>query len=116
VAVKLEDNRLGDVARFDSLDLNPVALASLKVQEFVQPLMSVTDEDVSNTITTLQNTCGETPARLALIAYLDPLTRTGEPANRAKATRLLAVAMGNTSDANLANAMKNAASGDASRQ
>ncbi len=116
VAVKLEDNRLGDVARFDSLDLNPVALASLKVQEFVQPLLSVTDEDVSNTITTLQNTCGETPARLALIAYLDPLTRTGEPANRAKATRLLAVAMGNTSDANLANAMKNAASGDASRQ
>jgi hypothetical protein len=110
VADKTPDTRVGDVARFVSLQTNPNALTALKSQEFVQPPLSLSDEELSKAIKTMQRVHGATPARLALIAYLDPLTRAGEPANRAKAARLLTVAMGNTSDMNLPTAMKNAAS------
>jgi hypothetical protein len=108
-AVKLEDSRVGDVARFVSLQADPSPLTSLKNQVIVRPSLSAIVEKLTNTIQTMPIAGGATPARLALIAYLDPYTRTGEPANRAKAARLLAVALGDTPDADLPTAMRKAA-------
>jgi hypothetical protein len=107
-AVNPEDSRLGDVARFLSLEANPGALTSLKAQEFMQPMLSAPEEELNSAIQKLQKTYGTTQARLALIAYLDPLTRTGEPGNRAKAARLLTVTMSDNPDEFLSTAMKNA--------
>ncbi|HEV3385529.1 MAG TPA: hypothetical protein VG097_11995 [Gemmata sp.] len=117
-AVNPEDSRLGDVARFLSLETNPGALTSLKAQEFVRPLLSANDEDLSAVIQKLQKTYGMTQARLALIAYIDPLTRTGEPGNRSKASRLLAATMSDNPDEFLSTAMMNSVKnpGDAAKE
>jgi hypothetical protein len=107
-AVNPEDSRLGDVARFLSLEANPGALTSLKALEFVRPLLSANDDDLSAAIQRLQKTYGMAQARLALIAYIDPLTRTGDPGSRSKAARLLTATMSDTPDEFLSTAMKNA--------
>ena len=64
------------------------------------------DVELATTITFSQKKYGAHSTRMALIAYFEPLTRTGEPDDRAKSVRLLAVLMGETTDANLAKAMK----------
>lgn len=109
VAVKLEDGRLGEVARFISLETNPGILSTIKAQEIVQPLLSMNDDELSTSIQKLQKTYGMKPARLALIAYLDPLTRSGESIMRSKAARLLVVALSHASDEYLSSTMRDAA-------
>lgn len=105
LAESAEESLLGDIAKFVSLERNPEALDYLKGLEFTKPLMSVGAEDLGKTVAALQKGYGAVPARLAFIAYLDPLTHNGQQANRELAARLLAVAMSDTSDAKLSTAM-----------
>jgi hypothetical protein len=107
-AVETGDPRVAAVAKFLSLTTNPEALAALKNQEFVKPLLSTTPGELAIGILAMQKAHGTKASRLALIAYLDPLTRTGEPTTRAKANKLLAVVLSATADAQLSKAMKDA--------
>ena len=100
-ALGAEDNVLAAVARFVSLEMNPGAYTSLKARDFLKPLLSLKEDDMSRVIDSLQKTYGFATARLALIAYLDPLTRTGQPLDRKRATRMLAIAMSDTPDTDL---------------
>ena len=104
-----QETRLVDAARFMSLQTNPNALAAIKTHEFEKPLLAHSSDELSQAVKILQKNNGNAASRLALIAYMTPLTQTGEPADQAKASRLLAVLMGNTPDANLPTAIKKAA-------
>jgi hypothetical protein len=102
------DSRMSDVAKYVSLTTNPEALAALKNQEFVKPMLNASPDEISAGVVAMQKAHGVKASRLALIAYLDPLTRTGEPGQREKARKLLEVVLGDTTDAKLAKAMKTA--------
>ena len=102
------DDRVAAVAKALSLEANPNALASLKMHEYVKPPLEGTAAEWGAAVTAMQKTHGLKASRLALIAYLDPLTRGGAADSRAKAAKLLAVANGSTPDAGLAKAMRTA--------
>jgi hypothetical protein len=106
-AGKAPDIRVGDVARYITLSSNPPILISLFTRESVAPLLSLSGEDLSKSIRMLQERFGTPDARLALIAYLTPLTQTGK--QQAKAARLVAVLTGKTTDTQLPSAMSQAA-------
>jgi len=105
-AASQPDTRLADVARLVSLQTDPKALIALKASEFSQPLLSSSRDDLEKTIKDMQATYGEAATRTALIAYLDPLTRTGDNTVRGKASSLLITALGTTSDADLPKALR----------
>ncbi len=111
LADKQGDKRLASVAKFLALESNPIPLIGLKTQEALQPPLSMKEDDLANAVASMQKAYGQKATRLALIAYFDPLTRTGEPADRAKAARLLAAALGETPDAGLSKAIKSAVNG-----
>lgn len=105
-AGKQEDGRLGAVAKYLALESNPMPILGLKMQDSLVPPLAMKDVELATTITFSQKKYGTHSTRMALIAYFEPLTRTGEPNDRAKSVRLLAVLMGETTDANLSKAMK----------
>jgi hypothetical protein len=106
-AGKVQDTRVGDVARYITLSSNPHVLISLFTQESVAPLLSLSGGELGKSVRKLQERFGTPDARLALIAYLTPLTQTGE--QQAKAARLLAVLTGKTTHSHLPSAMNQAA-------
>jgi hypothetical protein len=97
-----------EVATLLAVQKNPIALVALRNQDFVQPLLAQTPDDLRKCVLALVKGFGAADARLALIAYLDPLTRTGTAAQREKAARFLAVAL-DSSDTELASGLKTAA-------
>jgi hypothetical protein len=101
------DTRVGDVARFITLSSNPRVLIFLYTQESVAPLLTLSGSELGKSVRNLQARFGTPDARLALIAYLTPLTQTGN--RQAKAARLLAVLTGKTTDSHLPSAMNRAA-------
>lgn len=98
-----------EVAALVGVQKNPLALVALRNQDFAQPLLAQTPDDLRKCVLALVKAFGAADARLALIAYLDPLTRSGSTAHREKAARFLAVAL-DSSDAELASGLKTAAS------
>ncbi len=109
LAQPVPDTRLAEVAQLVSLQTDPRALVALKEREFVQPLLSTPGEDLDAAVREMQGTYGPVAARTAIIAYLEPLTRRGQPEARAKAIRLLVVAAGFTPDSELPAAVRTAA-------
>src|SRR5262249_48590682 len=101
VATPLPDTRLADIAQLVSLQTDPKALIALKAKEFPHPLLATPKDELGGVIKSMQETHGATATRTALIAYLDPLTRKGDAAAKAKAQRLLSVVVSNTPDADL---------------
>lgn len=102
------ENRLTEVARSVSLVTNPNAYLHLKVREYNEPFLRLPNEKLNQTVQELQSNYGETAARTALIAYLQPFTDAEDEDIRGRATLLLAVALSNTSDADLPQAMQTA--------
>jgi hypothetical protein len=100
------DTQVGDVARYISLSSDPRVLISLFTQESVAPLLSLSGRELGKSVRHLQERFGTPDARLALIAYLTPLTQTGN--QQAKAARLVAVLTGKTTNSNLPSAMNQA--------
>lgn len=109
LAQPVPDTRLAEVTQLVSLQTDPRALVALKEREFVQPLLSTPGEELEAAVREMQGTYGPVAARTALIAYLEPLTRRGQPEARAKAVRLLAVVAGFTPDSELPGAVRTAA-------
>jgi hypothetical protein len=107
-AISPQDTRLAEVARLVSLQTNPKALAALAVREFAQPLLTVPSDELDKVVKGLQEAHGEQAVRTAFVAYLDPLTRTGDAAIRRKAAGLLAVVLSSTPDADLPAKMRTA--------
>lgn len=97
-----------EVAALLAVQKDPLPLIALRNQDFAQPLLAQTADDLRKCVLALVKAFGAADARLALIAYLDPLTRSGEAAQREKAARLLAVAL-DASDAELASGLKTVA-------
>jgi HEAT repeat protein len=108
-ATPLPDTQLADVAQTISLQTNPKALLYLKDQEFAKPLLTLTPEELTATIQDMQEKYTPAATRLALIAYLAPLTNTGDESPRRKAVRLLEVATSTTPDTQLPAALAKAA-------
>ncbi len=100
-AAPLPDARLAEVAQYVSLQTDPKALIALKAKEFAQPLLATPKGELDLAVKGMQELYGVTATRTALIAYLVPLTRNGDAESKAKATRFLAVAAGDTPDADV---------------
>ncbi len=79
-----------------ALQNDPLAYFALKYQDFTRPLLSMPADDLRAGVLAMVKAFGAADTRIAMIAYLDPLSRTGEPARREKAARLLGVAVSAT--------------------
>ena len=101
IATTSPDTRIADVAQLVSLQTDPKALIALKAKEFAQPLLATPKGELDLAVKGMQELYGLTATRTALIAYLAPLTRNGDAETKAKATRFLAVVVGDTPDADL---------------
>jgi hypothetical protein len=92
------DGRLGEAARAEVLASRPAALLALRKQEFTRPPIRMTGRELHELVRTWQTTHGAAATRLALVAYLDPLTRDPDPAAADRAARLLAAVRGAKDD------------------
>ncbi len=97
----VDSGRTAEVARMLSMTANPNALVSIKQLDSTHPLLRQSDGELGQTVRQLQTAHGAPAIRLALVAYLDPLTRDLDPSIAAKAARLLAVVNGKLPDVDL---------------
>jgi hypothetical protein len=90
-AGSVADAAFGEAARAVLLESKPAALLAVKRQDFVLPPTRMAGHELYEFVEGLRKAHGGTATRLALAAYLDPLTRDTDPATAARATRLLNV-------------------------
>jgi len=90
------------------LQAEPAALVALKAREYSVPLLRMPAEDLVKFVAEFQ-TKHAAAGRTALIAYLDPFSRVGDDATRAKAMRMLAVLLSPVQDVGLPDALRDAA-------
>jgi hypothetical protein len=102
------DNLAGAVARVMLLTSYPNALIAVTDPSIADQLLKGKAAEVEKAVEWLQKAHGTTAARLALIAFLDPLTRGDDEAVVRRAGRLLNVARGPTLDTGLATEMRKA--------
>lgn len=101
---------VGEAARVAVLETKPAALLAVKRQEFSLPPTRMAGHEVYELVENLRAAHGAAATRLALTAYLDPLTRDPDPAEAARAGRLLnAVRFAGPNDDALAPALRTAA-------
>jgi hypothetical protein len=85
------DAAVGEAARAAVLETKPAALLAVKRQDFAIPPIRMAGHELYEYVEGLRKAQGGAATRLALVAYLDPLTRDPDPAVAARATRLLNV-------------------------
>jgi hypothetical protein len=98
----------GAIARVMLLTSYPDALIAVTHPDVGDKLMKGKPKEVEDAVEWLQKAHGTTAARLALIAYLDPLTRSPVEPVATRAGRLLTIARNPSPDSGLAKAMKDA--------
>lgn len=108
-AAAVADGSLGEAARAAVLETKPAALLAVKRQDFTTPPVRMPAHELYEFVEGLRKAHGDAATRLALVAYLDPLTRDADPAVAVRAARLLHVARTGGVDDRLAAALRTAA-------
>lgn len=91
----IEDRQISlEANRYLALWTNPEALLLFNLQEFGPSFMSLTEQERQVVLCRFRHLYGNATTRYALIAYLEGLVQTGDPAIRADALRLLALVRG----------------------
>ncbi|MFO0806632.1 MAG: HEAT repeat domain-containing protein [Gemmataceae bacterium] len=88
-----------EVARFKVLSDNPEVFLWLTFQEFGRSLLALTPQEQSVVLARFRKSYGNGRARLALLAYLEGIVRSGNADDKAKAQQLLAAVLGASGDA-----------------
>jgi hypothetical protein len=86
------DSSAGEAARAAVLETKPAALLAVKRQDFAVAPTRMAGHELYELVEGMVKSYGANATRLALIAYLDPLTHDADPAVAARAGRLLRAA------------------------
>ena len=91
------NNRM-EAARYLILNDNPEAYLILAFQEFGRSLLALTPQEQAVVLTRFRKAYGPGRAKLALIAYLEGVVRSGSADDRTKAEQMLAAISGTNGD------------------